>query len=83
MSEYIYKNSDDTVRVKVFSRDTALGTEWDFDVFTKTDDGFDVTTFSEEAGDLFVLRRDGKEEAEHQFGKLKSINPEETVTSGW
>ncbi len=79
MTDYVYKNSDDSKRVKIFKRDTSLGVEWDFDLWSNSNV---VKTYSVEAGDLFSTKRDAKLEASRMIGQLVSINPN-TVTEGW
>jgi len=79
MTDYVYKNADDSKRVKIFKFDTSLGVEWDFDLWS---DSNTVETYSTEMGDLFSTKRDAKVEAEKQSGKLVSIQVE-TVTEGW
>ena len=77
MDDYVYKNRDDTVRIRIFKHSNR---SWDYDVFTK--DG-KVTTYSSEAGDLFFTKGEAKKDAEQQYGKLVSLGSVKTVTSGW
>lgn len=79
MNDYIYKNADDSKRVKIFKYFTSLGVEWDFDLWSDSDS---VESFSAFAGDLFSTKRAAKAEAERRIGKLTSIQGE-TVTEGW
>ncbi len=79
MTDYVYKNSGDTQRVKIFKHYTSFGVEWDFDLWS---DSNTVESYSALAGDLFCTKRDAKNEAEKRIGKLTSIQSE-TVTEGW
>ena len=81
--EYIYKNSSDTVRVKIFQTYNRFN-EWDADIFKRSPDGnHDVDTYSQMVGDYFFLKKDAKEDLTEAYGKLTSINPVDTVTEGW
>jgi len=74
--DYVYKNSEDTKRFRVFKRETS----WDYDIFT-ANGGF--YNFSSDAGDSFRTKKDAKQDIKTQHNcKLISINPE-NVTSGW
>ena len=75
MNDYIYKGQGDTIRVKIFKRESA----WDYDAFFINGD---FLTFSEDAAYNFSTKRDALEEAVNNYGKLVSINPS-TVTQGW
>lgn len=81
-SEYVYKNTDDQIRVKIFKRceDRHFTCEWDADVFFRNGD---VTTFSHNAGDYFYSKREAKEYYTNLYGKLTSIQPVDTITNGW
>ena len=76
-NDYIYKNSDDTIRVKLYKRDTG---KWDADVWFR--DGRDNIAFGADMAEVFAVKRDAKSEIEITYGALISINPE-TVTEGW
>jgi len=41
-----------------------------------------LSTFSDDAGDIYSTKREAKKDAEAVYGKMISINPE-TVTEGW
>ena len=81
MSQYIYKNTDDTIRIAIIDRDTSFGKEWDFDVFDKATRS--VSTESQTSGDLFRTKAEAKAAVITRFGQVKSINPKVTVTNGW
>lgn len=76
-ADYIYKNKDDTIRIKILKHGASL---WDYDVFNKNGD---FETFSEEAGDIFSTKRAAKAWAEKEYGKLISLGNIEAVTEGW
>ena len=83
---YIYRNSDDTVRVHIQTRknmgadNKGACREWDFDVFFRGK--VDVETYSA-CGDVFYSKRDSKAFAENRYGRLVSIYPDTTITQGW
>lgn len=83
--EYYYKNSDDTVRIRLMTRDS-IGAEtpnahreWDADIFKK---GQGCETYSKN-GDVFYSKREGKAWLEKQFGKLFPLKTNYSVTEGW
>lgn len=85
--EYIYSAQNDTIRIRVMTR-ASIGAEnpnasreWDYDIFRKGAEG--VETFSGENGDVCYSKKEAVEDLKRRFGKLKSINPENTVTEGW
>lgn len=84
--DYIYRNSDDTVRVSLATRayrgaeEVAANREWDADIFYR--EPYHVETYSE-CGDVFYSKAQAKEWLTSKFGKLTSIQPENTVTEGW
>jgi len=81
--EYIYKNSDDSMRFKIFARYNQFN-EWDVDIWTRNAEGnHNVLTVSGEAGDLFDTKKDAKSYIESLYGKIKSLSSVETVTEGW
>ena len=82
MSDYIYKNKADTIRVKIFQAETMFN-EWNVDIFDRRSGDLDVTTFSVEFGDYFNTMRDAKEWIVSEFGEVKSMGKIETVTEGW
>ncbi|KKN67740.1 hypothetical protein LCGC14_0458880 [marine sediment metagenome] len=77
LTDYVYKNNDDSIRIRIYQRDS---NEWDYDTFNK-DGSFE--NFAEDSGDAFSLKRDAKKYAESQYGKLISLGNIETVTEGW
>ena len=86
MSQYVYKNSNDTIRISIHDVEHEDGRkrEWNVDVWTLNADGTStVTTYAEESGDLFPTRKAAKETYTQTYGPLTSINPQETVTNGW
>ena len=86
MSQYIYKNHDDTIRINIHDvhHEDGRAKEWNADVWTLHEDGSStVVTYAEEAGDLFRTRRQAKEEYTELYGPLKSICPKDTVLDGW
>jgi hypothetical protein len=82
-ADYVYKNTDDSIRVRIFKRLTETSeTLWDFDVFTKADSGVTGSAIGNE-GSVCRTKRGAKELAEWEYGELKSINPENDVLEGW
>src|SRR5262249_11510282 len=75
-ADLIFRNAEDTHRVRVFRRDSG---RWDYDVFTK---GRGVETYSTEAGDDFRTRAAAKWHALENTDANIEINPA-TVTEGW
>ena len=75
-ADYIYRNSDDTIRVRILKKGAL---KWDFDIFTK--DG-SIETFSD-CGDIFATKKEAKILAEYRFGKLISMGNIDTVTENW
>lgn len=73
-ADYIYRNTNDSVRVRVHRRDSG---RWDYDVFYTSGT---VKTYSDEAGDDFATKRDALAEARHQHGTLKPIAVRGSVT---
>ena len=80
-TEYVYKNNDDSIRIKIFKQCECGDVEWDADVFFKIDDS--STTFSHDVGDYFYSKREAKEYYTGLYGNLKSIQPIDTITNGW
>jgi hypothetical protein len=82
-SEYVYKNSDDTIRIKIFKRTETDDKvcPWDADVFFRIQEK--VETYSDDAGDYFYSKREAKEYYTDLYGQLKSIQPVDTITNGW
>ncbi len=84
---YVYRNADDSIRVVIQTRyfvgadNPGADREWDLDIFEKGKK--EVRTFSGETGDVCYSKREAKEWAENEFGKLTSINPANTITEGW
>jgi len=74
-ADYVYKNQSDSVRVRIHKQEFG----WDYDAFHKNGD---LSTFSDDAGDIYSTKREAKKDAEAVYGKMISINPE-TVTEGW
>ena len=81
--DYVYKNTDDSVRIRIFKRiNDTNETLWDFDVFTKADRNT-IGSAIRGTGSACHTKRCAKEQAEWQYGKLKSINPKNDVLEGW
>lgn len=76
-TDYVYKNKDDSIRIRIYKRDS---NEWDYDIFHK-DGKFE--NFAENAGDAFSHKRTARLDAEKEYGKLISLGNIETVTEGW
>jgi len=72
-ADYIYRNEDDSLRVRVYR---SLSNRWDYDVFYANGD---VETFSTEAGDDFATKRDAIAYADSQHGPLRAIAVEGNV----
>ena len=66
-ADYVYRNRDDSLRVRLFQRETG---RWDYDVFHPNGA---IKTYSEGAGDNFATKRDALAEAIYQYGKLTPI----------
>lgn len=73
----VYRNQDDTVRLRVFRRE---GKRWDFDTFSVTE-GF-VETFSCESTNDFPTKKAALAYIKTQWGALVRINPE-NIVAGW
>ncbi len=90
-ADYIYKNSDDTIRFKIFKRYSTEHItdddnykefiEWDVDIFEKENDH--QWTYSTEYGDLFRTKKQAKSWIEQDYNKVSSFVPIETCTEGW
>lgn len=76
-ADYVYSNKDDTIRVKIFQRESG---EWDYDVFEKSKGGFSYT-FSTEAGDIFRTKKEALDDAKREFGIMKLNNKLKNL--GW
>lgn len=72
-ADYVYRNDDDSLRVRVFRRENG---RWDYDVFYPSGK---VATFSEDAGDDFRTKRDALTWADDEHGPLQSIAVEGNV----
>ena len=88
--DYVYKNSGDTVRVRIMRRSQmgaespGASREWDVDVWTRSPDGSHrCVTLGEERGDVFYSKAEARAAMVDRFGSLTSINPPERVTEGW
>jgi len=79
MSDYVYRNHDDSIRIRIFCR--ARG-KWDFDVFEKSNGGHVATHCLDGATSFFKRKKDALTEAANVFGELMSINPK-TISDGW
>ena len=75
-SDYIYKNTKDSLRFRVFRRRRGF---WDYDLFNKN--GI-IATFSTSAGNIFRTKKETLGYIKKIHGKIISINPESTVTNG-
>lgn len=73
-ADYIYRNKQDTLRIRVHRR--ANG-RWDYDVFYPSGK---IATYSDEAGNDFATKRDTVDEANEQHGPLRAIAVEGNVT---
>ena len=73
-ADYIYRNRNDSLRVRVFRRESG---RWDYDVFHPTGA---ITTYSERAADDFATKRDALAEARYQYGALRPITVTGSVT---
>ena len=71
-ADYVYRNVDDSVRVRVRRRD---GDRWDYDVFYPDA----IETYSEEAGDDFASKRAALADANRRHGPLRPIATAGTV----
>lgn len=77
-ADYIYRNQNDSVRVRVHRRENS---RWDYDVFYPTGA---IKTYSEGAGDDFADKRDAVAEAIYQHGPLRPISVEgHVVDAAW
>lgn len=76
-ADYVYRNHDDSMRVRVFRRDNG---HWDYDAFLANGD---IKTFSTDAGDDFRTKRDALADARHWYGKLTAIVVEGFVDNAW
>jgi hypothetical protein len=70
MSDYVYRNANDTVRVRLFVRDRG---GWDYDVFLR--DGTIYTFTAEYGAGTFDRKRDALAHAADTIGALRSIAP--------
>lgn len=73
-ADYIYRNKDDTLRVRVHRR---LSGRWDYDVFYPSGA---ISIYSDGAGDDFASKREALAEANFQIGPLRPITVEVNVT---
>jgi hypothetical protein len=73
-ADYVYRNRDDSLRVRVFQRETG---RWDFDVFYPSGA---IKTYSEGAEDNFASKREALAEANYQHDKLTPITVTSTIT---
>lgn len=77
-SDYTYRNSDDSIRVRIYKRQ---GMGWDYDYFTKS--GISEFGVLGSVGELFFIKKKVREEAEYTLtGELFSIQVE-NITEGW
>ena len=72
-ADYVYRNDDDSLRVRVFRRENG---RWDYDVF---DPFRDMETFSVEAGDDFRTKREALAWASRTHGPLYPITVGDSV----
>lgn len=72
-ADYVYRNRDDSLRVRLFQRETG---RWDYDVFHPNGA---IKTYSEGAGDDFATKRDAIAEAIYQYGKITPITVADAV----
>lgn len=86
MAEYIYRNTDDTIRVRIFKREFEdmgrMKSHWDIDVFDRDQGGYTKSVCIEGAC-IFDMKRDAKNYADENYGPLTSIQPKKYVTDGW
>lgn len=66
-ADYVYRNADDSRRVRVFRRESG---RWDYDVFYPLGK---TATYSEEAGDDFPTKRAAIAQASEEHGPLFPI----------
>lgn len=71
-ADYVYKNSDDSLRVRVYRRDDG---RWDYDAFFPNGD---IRTFLSD-GDDFASKRDAVANALVQHGPLRPIAVEGVI----
>jgi len=74
-ADYIYRNADDSMRARVFSRERG---HWDFDLYDRATGRF--TTFSKEAGDILRTKREALDVLAAEYGITRSINPQGSWT---
>jgi hypothetical protein len=82
MSDYIYRNQDDSKRFKihsVYDDESGQLAYWDVDTWSDFDT---VETFTE-CGETFATKKDAKSWVEEIHGKITSMGSIETVTEGW
>jgi hypothetical protein len=80
-SDYVYRNADDTVRVRIFQRRSDDAAPWwDADLFFR--DG-SYATLSDIGGNMWLRKIDVKAQIERQYGPLRSLGGVPTVTHGW
>lgn len=71
--DYVYRNGEDSLRVRVFRREND---RWDYDVFYPSGK---IVTYSEAAGDDFRTKRDALERANEENGFLSPVVTEGSV----
>lgn len=77
MSDYVYRNRNDTLRFNI----TRYGTHWNYYVFDRRKQA--MISFAEEAGAFFRTKRDALDDIRTTYGAMVSINPKGRVTEGW
>lgn len=79
-ADYVYRNADDTVRIRIFRVMETSG--WNFDIFHRSNQVH--ASYAADAGaSYFRSRRDAKAAAEDMYGRLISLQPKVRVTEGW
>ena len=78
-SDYIYRNKDDTIRVKIFKRQEKY---WDADVFFRNNSEKDYT-WSPEMADRIFTKNEMKKEMERLHGKLFPMGSVSSTLEGW
>jgi len=80
-ADYVYKNKDDSIRVRLFNR----GGWWDADIFFKDKSFSDKNpiNWSNSVGDKLKKKDEMKAQIEEEYGKLKSLGYIQSVTEGW
>ena len=79
-ADYVYRNSDDTVRVRIYRQEEVTG--WDFDVVRK-DGTADWSHCSLGALGYFQTKKEAKQAAEELNGTLTPFNNVQTLMEGW